>query len=140
MNAPNPVSAWLRALPGLSRREVEPVGRLDLIGLDMAPTHSAPRTQTIVPAIAAVVIAALLLVGLRVEVLRLRYASAEAVTREQRLRDEKRTTTVSLLRLREPKLLSRRAAKLGFAKPDRVVDLPAPAKFEAPQVGPGPRP
>lgn len=140
MNASNPVSAWLRALPGLARREIEPVGRLDLIGLDMAPTHGAPRTQTIVPAIAAVVMAALLLVGLRVEILRLRYASAEAVTREQRLRDEKRTITVSLLRLREPKLLSRRAAKLGFAKPDRVVDLPAPPKFEAPQLGAGSRP
>jgi hypothetical protein len=140
MNASNPVSAWLRALPGTGRSEVEPVGRLDLIGLDMASRRRTPRNQTIVPAIAAVVVAALVLVGLRLDVLRMRYASTEALTLERQLLDEKRSITVSLLRLREPKLLSQRAGKLGFAIPDRVINLYAKAEREAPPVGTGPRP
>jgi hypothetical protein len=111
-----------------------------LIGLDMASGRRAPRNQTVVPAIAAVVIAALILVGLRMDVLRMRYASTEALTLERRLLDEKRSITVSLLRMREPKLLSQRAGKLGFATPDRVINLAVRAKRGAPPVGTGPRP
>ena len=140
MNASGLASAWLRALPGFGRSEAEPVGRLDLIGLDMAPERRAPRSQTVVPVIAAVVVAAMILVGLRMDVLRMRYASAEALTLERRLLDEKRSITVSLLRMREPKLLSERAGKLGFATPDRVINLSLRAKRGDHPVGAGPRP
>ena len=136
----NPVAAWLRALSGFGRSEAEPVGRLDLIGVDMASEYRVPRNQTIVPAIAAVVIAALILVGLRIDVMRMRYASAQAVVLEQQLRDEKSRITVSLLRMREPKLLSERAEQLGFATPDQVINLSARSKPETPPVGAGPRP
>jgi hypothetical protein len=140
MNASNPVGAWLRTLSGFGLSEAEPIGRLDLIGVDMASGHRAPRNQTIVPAIAAVVIAALVLVGLRLDILRMRYASAEAVILERQLHEEKRLITVSLLRMREPKLLSERAEKLGFATPDRVITLSSRSKLETPPVGAGPRP
>ncbi|MBW1884032.1 MAG: hypothetical protein JRJ58_10920, partial [Deltaproteobacteria bacterium] len=130
MNASNPVGAWVRTLSGFGRSEAEPVGRLDLIGVDMASGHRAPRNQTIVPAIAAVVIAALVLVGLRMDIVRMRYASAEAVILERQLHEEKRLITVSLLRMREPKLLSERAEQLGFATPGRVITLSSRSKLE----------
>ena len=106
----------------------------------MTSGRQAARNQTIVPMIAAVVVAALVLVGLRMDVVRMRYASAEALTLERQLLDQKSTITVSLLRLREPKLLSERAGKLGFATPDRVIHLSSRSKREAPAVGAGPRP
>ena len=140
MNASHSVAAWLRALLGNGRAEREPAGRLDLIGVDMASEFRGPRNQTIVPAIAAVVIACLTLVGLRMDVVRMRYASAKALTLERQLLDEKRLITVSLLRLREPKLLSVRAEKLGFTTPDRVIPLTARPKHDTPRVGAGPRP
>lgn len=140
MNASHSVGAWLRALLGNGRAEREPAGRLDLIGVDMAPEFRGPRNQTIVPAIAAVVIACLTLVGLRMDVVRMRYASAKALTLERQLLDEKRLITVSLLRLREPKLLSERAEKLGFTTPDRVILLTARPKHDPLPVGAGPRP
>ncbi len=140
MNASNPVNGWFRALPGLGRFGHEPVGRLDLIGLDMTPTRRAAQHKVSVPVIAAFVIAALFLVGLRIDVMRMRYASAQANTLESQLLDEKRNITVSLLRLREPKLLADRAAELGFAKPDRVINLPALSKPETHPVSAGARP
>ena len=151
MNISNPLSDWLRALPGSSRSEVHREGPLDLIGLDMGPSRREVTSQTWVPAIAAVVLAALLLAGLRMNIVRLRYAVAEGVTLEQELLAQKRDMTVSLLRLREPRLLSERAGELGFATPDRVITLFTPSAAHgttkttqttnAPDpVGAGPRP
>lgn len=140
MNIANPLSAWLRALPGPSLGGAQESNRLDLIGVDMAPFRAAERNQTLFPVIAAVVLAALLLVGLRMDVVRMRYASAQSVSLERELLDEKRNITVQLLRLREPKLLSERAAELGFAKPDRVITLFTRTDFDAPAVGAEPRP
>jgi hypothetical protein len=143
MNTSNSIGtafgAWLRALPGLGRTEREPIGRLDLIGVDMASGHRGPRNQTIVPAIAAVVVASLILVGLRMDVVRMRYASSEALALESQLLEEKRLITVSLLRMREPKLLSERAGKLGFSTPDRVIDFDSPSTLETPAAGASPR-
>lgn len=129
MNISNPLSDWLRDLPGASRNEERREGPLDLIGLDMAPSRREISSQTWVPAIAAVVLASLLLAGLRMNIVRLRYLVAEGVTLEQQLLAEKRDMTVSLLRLREPRHLAERATKLGFATPDRVITLfePTPA-------------
>jgi len=140
MNIANSFSAWLRTRPSRGLGKAQATRRLDLIGVDMAPSWAAERNQTLLPGIAAVVLAALLLVGLRMDVVRMRYASAQSVTLEQELLDEKRSITVQLLRLREPKLLSERAAELGFAKPDRVITLFASTDFDAPSVGAEPRP
>lgn len=127
MNISNPLSEWMRSLPGSSRREREPGGPLDLIGLDMAPSRREISKQTWVPAIAAIVLASLLLAGLRMNIVRLRYDVAEGVALEQELLAEKRDMTVSLLRLREPRLLSGRATELGFATPERVINIYPPA-------------
>lgn len=140
MNLADPISAWMRAVAGLNRSDTGHSNHLDLIGVDMARWSETRRNQTLVPAIAAVVIAALFLVGLRMDVVRMSYASAQAVSLEQELLDEKRNITVQLLRLREPKLLSERAAALGFAKPDRVITLSTRFDFDAAPVGAEPRP
>lgn len=137
MNAGNSLSGWLRALPDRTSRRSRPQGRLDLIGLDMAPYRAEARNSTLVPLIAAVVIGALLLVGLRMDVVRMRYAAAQAIGLENQLLQEKRAMTVDLLRLREPTLLTARARKLGFDTPDHVIHLQARAKAD---LEAGPRP
>lgn len=134
MNISDPISAWVRALTAFGRAEKEPVGRLNLIGLDMAPQRHTERDQMVLPTIAAAVLGALLLVGLRMDVVRMSYASADSVALERALLDEKRDITVSLLRLRDPKLLGERAAELGFAKADRVINLSAETEAQSPPV------
>ncbi|MDP6978399.1 MAG: hypothetical protein QF570_07340 [Myxococcota bacterium] len=127
MSAPSHFGSWLRELPGTVRGRREPKGRLDLIGLDMAPRRKRVRNTTLVPIIGAIVVCALALVWLRMDVVRMRYAAAEAVAEERELLDRKRKITVELLRLREPTRLAEQARKLGFATPDRVIHLPAAA-------------
>lgn len=134
MNISNPISAWVRALPVFGHAEKEPVGRLNLIGLDMAPQRHTERNQMLLPMIVAAVLGALLLVGLRMDVVRMSYASADSVALERALLDEKRDITVSLLRLRDPKLLGERAAELGFVKAERVINFSAESKTQAPLV------
>ena len=126
------MNSWLRDLPGPYHDDREPGGPLDLIGLDMAPNRREIDSQTWLPAIAAVVIASLLLAGLRMTIVRLRYAVAEGVTVEQGLLAEKRDMTVDLLRLREPKLLSVQAAALGFSAPERIINFHTPAEAKPP--------
>ena len=139
MNTFNPVGRWLRALPGVAHPRIEPVGRLDLIGIDMAPTRRTARHRMAFPAMVGLVIGALLIAGQRMDVVRMRYAIAEAVTLERQLLEEKSRLTVSLRHLREPKLLSERAVQLGFAKPDRLINLVQSIPATRP-VGAGPRP
>ena len=144
MNIADPISSWLRALPEFYRGEDERFSRLDLIGIDMAPSRAAKKTRTLVPVITAVVIGALLLVGLRTDVRAMRYAGAEALTLETDLLDQKRSITVQLLRLREPKNLSEQAGSLGFAKPVRVITLVSssqvPPDIVTPSVAAEPQP
>ncbi len=137
MSAPSHFGSWLRELPESVRGRREPKGRLDLIGLDMAPKRKRVRNTTLVPIIAAVVVCALALVWLRMDVVRMRYAAAEAVAEERALLDQKRKITVELLRLREPTRLAKHARKLGFATPDQVIHLPA---VTGPVAMDGPRP
>ena len=72
----------------------------------------------------AVLGAALLLVALRTEVIRLRYRLAESLEREQQLLELQRTLTVEVRSLRDPNRLSQRATALGFGRAERVIDLP----------------
>ncbi len=111
-------------LPDWARGKREPEGRLDLIGLDMAPRRKRHRNAALVPVIVAVVVCALGLVWLRMDVVRMRYAAAEAMAEVQALSDHKQKVTVELLRQREPTRLAAEARKLGFGTPDQVIPLP----------------
>jgi len=96
-----------------------------LVGIDMAPELREHRNRFIVPIIASAIVAALLLVGLRIDLIRMQYAVAEASSIEQELLDEKQALTVEMRRLRDPSRLVERASALGFERPQRVIDLPA---------------
>ena len=70
--------------------------------------------------------AALLLVSLRMDSIRLRYALAEAVRAEQVLLDQQRRLTVQVRHLRDPRRLEALAAELGMAPPSCTIDLDHP--------------
>ncbi|MCG8591861.1 MAG: hypothetical protein MJE66_21415, partial [Proteobacteria bacterium] len=76
------------------------------------------------PLIAAAAAAALLLVALRVDGVRMRYALAHALEQERQLELTQRELTVEVQRLRDPMRLSREADRLGFVRPEALVDLP----------------
>jgi len=140
MSAPDFLRQWRRALSDSGGTEDESMGSLDLIGLDMATHLKSRENRLTIPMIAAGVLAALILVGLRIDLIRMRYSSAEAVSLERELLEQKLSITVEKRRLREPKMLSRRAKELGFVHPERVIDLAARIPLAGKNVSAGPRP
>jgi len=75
-------------------------------------------------ALLALFVGAFGLVALRTEVLKLRYELSHQLERENSLDAQQRDLRVRMRQLREPRLLAQHAAKRGFARPDRVIDLP----------------
>ena len=111
-------------------------GRHDLIGIDMAPA-SRPfrrRTRLAAPVLALVIGTALGLAVLRIDVIRTGYALTETHREEQQLREDLRSLTVSMRRLRAPSILTEHARELGFVRPQHVIELEA----HSPSSSPGP--
>ncbi|MEE8581308.1 MAG: hypothetical protein V3T33_06930 [Myxococcota bacterium] len=79
--------------------------------------------RVIAPGFVAALVAALLLVALRIDVIRMRYGLAEAVSSERRLLEEKNELTVAMRRLRHPSRLAEHARRLGFVRPEHVIFL-----------------
>jgi hypothetical protein len=106
-----------------------PRGRVELVGRDFAdpPRRVRSRAGLRLPIALGMIVAALLLVTLRVHILRVRYALAEVASREEALLEEKRRMTVRVRELRDPTRLHRLAAERGFGRPDRVLSLALPA-------------
>jgi hypothetical protein len=71
--------------------------------------------------------AALMVASLRVSILRLRYQLSAAVSEETQLLERQRAVTVELRELRNPTRLRKLATELGFARPERVIQLSIPA-------------
>lgn len=87
---------------------------------------------------AGAVCAALLLVALRMDSVRLRYALADAVRSEQQLLDEQRSLTVEVRRLRDPRRLEGLGRELGLEPAGCMIDLEHPRPCPGdPAVGPG---
>ncbi|MCH2171656.1 hypothetical protein MK489_12810 [Myxococcota bacterium] len=61
--------------------------------------------------------------ALRVDLIRLRYASAQALEQKKVLREEVRRMRGRVRELRDPAGLSRRASEMGFERPKRSIDL-----------------
>lgn len=101
----------------------------ELVGLDFKhrPRSRRARSRVVLPALAVAVAAALLLAALRVSILRVRYELAAALTSETELLERQRALTVTVRELRHPARLHRLAAERGLVRPDRVIELPAPA-------------
>lgn len=102
--------------------------RTALVGIDFArPVASLrPRARSGAFWLALVLAAALGLVVLRVDLLRVRYALASAAAREEALLSEQRELTVEVRQLRDPRRLAERAEELGFIRPERVIHLGRP--------------
>jgi hypothetical protein len=97
---------------------------LGLIGIDVRGEPSRVRARALIPLVGIALLAALSLASLRIDLLRIRYAVAEANDREQVLQAEQRALTANMRSLRDPVTLTRRADELGFVRPERLIDLP----------------
>lgn len=98
---------------------------LGLIGLDVAADTPRLDPRKVLPVLIAALAVALCVAALRTELLRVRYALAEATVEEQRLLDEERALKAERRKLRDPVHLARRAEALGFVRPEHLIDLPA---------------
>lgn len=119
---------------------------LGLIGRDVADDAPGFSPRRAIPLLIIALGLALSVAALRTELLRLRYALAEATLEEQRLLDAERSLTAEKLQLRDPVRLAGRAEGLGFVSPERLTDLPdRPAAdtpilaAATPPAGPGTR-
>ena len=129
--------AWLRAIGldilGLPPEDPRgPGNEMRLIGVDVGGGRRHRRAVGVLSTLAAVVAVALGVSALRIDLLRIRYALGEAIAEEQRLLDEQRSLTAEMRRLRDPVQLAERARRLGFVRPEQLIDLPAataPAVF-----------
>jgi hypothetical protein len=111
--------------------------RADLVGRDFAdpPRRVRSRARLRLPIAVGTLLAALLLVTLRVHILRVRYALAEVASQEEALLEQKRQMTVRVRELRDPARLRRLAAERGFGRPERVLTLELPVARTAPGGG-----
>jgi hypothetical protein len=124
---------------GAPARSEAPAPPIDLVGRDFAEPPRRPRRRLRLglPLAVGGVVAALLLVTLRVEILRLRYALAEVATEEETLLERIRQTTVKVRELRDPARLRRIAAERGFGRPERVLTVELPAEPATVAAAPG---
>ncbi len=88
-----------------------------------APRKSARQRTARLPLFAVAVIALLSLAALRISILRMRYALAATLQHETELRSRERSAAVAARVERDPRKLSELAARQGFARPERVIDL-----------------
>jgi hypothetical protein len=97
----------------------------DLVGRDFARVRAPGRlsARRVVWLVAIVFASALSLAALRIDILRVRYALGEAIREEKALVQQQRQHTAELEELRNPSRLVEVAHRLGFAPPERVIDL-----------------
>ena len=114
----------------------------ELIGIDLRreawPRCARPSSRTLAPILIGLLLGGFLLTGLRVDLIRVRYALAEAVERERVLLEEQRALTVEMRRLRQPSQLTERARERGFVPPQRVIRLSASPRRPRPRRVPSP--
>lgn len=68
-------------------------------------------------------VCALCLSALRIDILRARYALAEAIREEKALQEEQRQRMAQVETLRDPARLAELAQKRGFERPARILEL-----------------
>ena len=97
----------------------------DLVGRDFARVRAPARLSAsrISWLVAIAFACALALAALRIDILRVRYALGEAIREEKALVQQQRQQIAVLEGLRNPSRLVEVAQRLGFAPPERVIDL-----------------
>jgi hypothetical protein len=93
-----------------------------------APRRKPRRRLAWAPLFAVGVLSLLALAALRVSILRTRYALAATLQRETELRGRERSAAVAAREQRDPHKLRELATQLGFARPERVIDLSGEAE------------
>jgi hypothetical protein len=99
-------------------------------------TFSMPRRKAqwrfawgpIVALLVSTALALLALASLRISILRTGYQLAATLQRETELRGRERTAAVDVRVARDPHKLRELAARQGFARPERVIDLSREAR------------
>ena len=114
----------------------------DLVGRDFARVRAAGRlsTRRIVWLVGVAFACALALAALRIDILRVRYALGEAIREEKALIQAQRQQIAVLEGLRNPSRLVDVAQHLGFAPPERVIDLRRSTSEAHQGANLGPRP
>lgn len=110
--------------------------RLELIGLDVSGRRRRARVRIGWHVVAVALLLALALSALRIDLIRMRYALANALASEQALLEQQRVLIVELRKLRDPSGLASRARELGFVHPERVIHLPLVAPGTSPGAAP----
>ena len=97
----------------------------DLVGRDFARVRTSGRlsARRIAWLVGIGFACALALAALRIDILRVRYALGEAIREEKALVQQQRQQIAVLEGLRNPSRLVEVAHRLGFAPPERVIDL-----------------
>jgi hypothetical protein len=96
---------------------------------DFAAKRRTPRRRlAVAPLFAIAVLSLLALAFLRVSILRARYALGTTLQHETQLRARERSAAVAARVARDPHKLRERAARQGFARPGRVIDLSGEAR------------
>jgi hypothetical protein len=111
----------------VSRAQHAKRGGARLIGRDLARTRVVePRRRRFASlALLGGLLAALGLTALRIDLIRVRYGLADAVTVEKSLLEERRALRARLGTLRNPTRLTQLAAQRKLARPKRVIEIPA---------------
>jgi hypothetical protein len=106
--------------------------RGNLAGRDLARVRVAPRSrrQLLAMLLTGALLAGFSLAALRIDILRLRYALAEALAQQQVLLEEHRVSTARLEALRDPARLAALAEERGLSRPQQVIEL-APKQLAA---------
>jgi hypothetical protein len=135
------------SLDSTRRRDPQPpakVRRESWIGVDFAPLANAPSSRSFIPLLVLALIVALGVASLRIDLIRTRYALAEAMAAEQTLIEEQRALIVRQRRLRDPAVLATLAAERGYRSAESVRTMPDPMPATSfvdpglPAVGSGP--
>ena len=99
--------------------------RRELVGRDLARVRLAGRRapRPLAALLIGSLVAGMGLAALRIDILRLRYALADAVEAEKTLLEDQRVWTARKESLRDPSRLAELARERGFARPRNVIDL-----------------
>ncbi|MGH0032217.1 MAG: hypothetical protein ACQGVC_20695 [Myxococcota bacterium] len=98
----------------------------ELVGRDLARVRLAgggPTSRPLAALLVGALVAGMGLAALRIDILRLRYALADAIETEKALLEDQRVWTAKKESLRDPKRLAELARERGFARPTHVIDL-----------------
>ncbi len=96
---------------------------------DFAAPHGTKRRRlAVAPLFAVALISLLALAFLRVSILRARYALGTTLQHETQLRARERSAAVAARAARDPHKLRELAARQGFVRPERVIDLSGEAR------------